>query len=157
MAILRRLFILVLLCSPALNVSAQDFYAGLKWGLIFTDFPLTDDGTLRSGLFGYHVNQSLDLEVEFGEIESDNNFMTGDYVALYAATTIGEQLFIRIRGGLLSEDLDFKHSIKDESNTGFSVGLTGGMFFTQNLSGELSYMWMEDSMYSLGLGVNFHF
>jgi len=155
---MRKWWLLLVLCLlPGAGHAENGLYAGIKTGLFYANIPLTDDGRLWAGQLGYHVMPALDVEVEFGHLESDNKFLRGDYVGIYAGTTIGQQLFLRLRGGLLSEDLNYKHTLKDESNTGFSFGVSAGVPVTPRISAVLSYLWMTSEMYSFNLGAAFQF
>ena len=148
-----------------------DVYGGVKAGLAFVDADVDVDDLMMIGfLLGLGITPEISLEGELNVSVAGGDFDIGPFsgeadiwtVAGYAAyrAPLSEEAFLKAKIGLLFEDVELSVSgWPSESDTEFnlSAGIGAGVYFNEQLFGEVEFTIIEEDVTYLSLGLNYIF
>lgn len=148
---------------------AQESLLGIKTGSMMIDFLDIDDVVPVGLMYG----RSLDDLVSNLWIEGELNYgisggdlgASGEFdimtIGVYAAYRymLTDAAYLKGKAGILYEDteIDFGRRTASPSDTGLSLGVGGGFFFTPQLGVEAEYTLIESDIDYLSVGLNFRF
>jgi hypothetical protein len=161
-----------LLCSLAAPaVQAQAWYLGGSVGIMKANVNGFDDATNAGVLAGYDVYRqdifALSVEGEVTSTLADGDLSSGgssghwdvDTQAAYLAARIGADVYLKVRYGVLREDvgIDFAGRSSNDSDTGGSWGAALGWMFTDHWGVQLDGTLVEADLYYWNAGVRYQF
>lgn len=163
---------LALLLSLAITaVQARGWYLGASAGLMNNDVSGFDDATNVGALLGYDLYTrdifAVSLEGELTTNVSDGNVSVHglqghwniDTQAAYVAARLGERFYMKVRYGVLREDVSVKAGGASQrgSDSGGSWGAALGWKFTPQWGAQLDGTLVDSSVYYWNVGVIYQF
>jgi hypothetical protein len=165
----RSLLAIVAVYSTA--VDAGGFYLGASTGIMDTDVGGFDEATNAGILAGYDVYTkdiiAVSLEAEFtttvsdGDVEIQGN--KGDWDldtrAAYIAFRMGQRAYLKVRYGVVHNDVTVKVAgfRRSESDTSGSWGGAIGWMFDDNWGMQVDGTMVDPDVTYWNLGVKYHF
>ena len=160
--------------STAFADDTKGIYVGLKAGTLNIDLASTgldaDNANTFSLIGGYAFGNGLSAELEFiPTTEADimaNGFKVGQleidtigFYAAYRAALNNSPVFFKVKGGILSEQVDIKGNKGSisETDSGLSFGLGMGYKLNNQVSLELEYTLIEQDVDFISGGLNVKF
>jgi hypothetical protein len=163
--------IALILTMAAGLAQAENWYLGASAGLMDNNVNGYDDATNVGALLGYDVYTrgiaALSLEGELtttvatGDISHGGNH--GDWAvdtqAAYLAMRLGDQVYMKVRYGVLREDVSVKWggSSRSGSDTGGSWGGAVGWMLTSKWGVQLDGTMVDSDVNYWNLGVKYSF
>ncbi len=161
----------LVLSLVATAVQAEGWYLGASAGLMNNDVSGFDDATNVGALVGYDLYTrdifAVSLEGELTTTVSDGDIsiygMRGDWnidtQAAYVAARLGERFYIKVRYGVIREDVSVKAGgiSQSGSDTGGSWGAALGWMFTPQWGAQLDGTLVDSDVYYWSLGVKYQF
>ena len=161
---------LLLLCA-ATSAQAEGWYLGASVGVMDNDVNGYDDATNAGVLGGYDVYTRdifvVSLEGELTTTVSDGdvsiNGLKGDWdvdtQAAYVAARLGDPFYIKVRYGVLREDVSVKVAgiSESESDTGASWGAALGWMITPQWDVQVDGTMIESDLNYWNASLKYHF
>jgi hypothetical protein len=161
---------LLLLCV-ATAAQAEGWYLGASVGVMDNDVAGFDDATNAGVLAGYDVYTkdifAVSIEGELTTTVSDGdvsvNGIKGDWdvdtQAAYVAARLGKRLYMKVRYGVLREDVSVKAAgfSESESDTGGSWGAALGWMMTPQWGVQVDGTLIESDLNYWNAGLKYHF
>jgi hypothetical protein len=153
--------LLVLLAGMVLNsqVWAGDMYFGAKTGPMMIDVSGVSDPTNAGILVGYELGVVVgDLAVEgeftttIDEGKSGGNEVDIDTMALYLAFRTAGPVYLKLKGGVLRQELDAGAGSESDSGMSYGIGVGFGLGIGQL---ELEYTEVDDDVTFVSFGIQF--
>lgn len=155
----------------SLNAQAEGWYLGASAGLMDNDVSGFDDATNAGLLVGVDVYTreifSLSLEAEATTTVSDGDVDIGafsgdwdiDTQAAYVAARLGERFYVKVRYGVIREDVsvDIAGFSQSDSDTGGSWGGALGWMFNKNWGAQIDGTMVESDVHYWNAGIKYHF
>jgi hypothetical protein len=159
------------LSLTAASVHAEGWYLGAGVGLMAADVNGFDDATNVGALLGYDLYTrdifAVSLEGEVTTTVSDGDVSVygahGDWnidtQAAYVAARLGEGFYMKVRYGVLREDVSVKVAgvSQNGSDTGGSWGAALGWMFTPQWGVQLDGTLVESDVNYWNIGVKYQF
>ncbi|MCR8921602.1 porin family protein [Dasania sp. GY-MA-18] len=143
--------------------SYEGFYLGFKTGNMSSDVDDIDVESPRGFLLGWEFANGAAVEFErnnadldwsydtyWGSVSGTEDFDTTAIYAVYRAYNPDNGIFLKLKGGMLSEEA------ASEDDTGLSVGIGLG-YRAEHVSVEAEFTVIEEDVNYLSIGINAHF
>ena len=161
----------LVLTLAATAVQAEGWYLGASAGVMNNDVSGFDEATNVGALLGYDLYTreifAVSLEGELTTTVSDGDVSIGgrsgdwniDTQAAYVAARLGERFYIKVRYGVIREDVSVKvgRNSQSGSDTGGSWGAALGWMLTPQWGAQLDGTLVDSDVYYWSLGVKYHF